>query len=463
MSDNRAPKVKGDRVGPFLLDERLGEGGNAEVWRASGQGGLQVALKILHTRFQQADNPRFLRFRDEILTHSSLTGEPGVLPVIAKHLPNTPNERDPAWLATDLATPLKRALGMEADLTEIVDAVASFARTLTRLHARGISHRDIKPNNLYRHDSEWVLGDFGLVSFPDKDAITGTGEKLGPAHFLAPEMLDNAKMADGCAADVYSLMKTLWVLASGQNFPPGGELRIDNAQTTVAGYRAHARVHFLDRLIERGTRHRAADRPSMAEIVSELDAWLFPEPRSQGSADVSDLANRIAALSAPVLRAEERRQWRVDNAKAAFQQLATHLEPIGKQVADAIQVNRLTYGSDGNTQQYMVGEVRFLANADWAEDLRFAVLGPGSRPSGLYGAVCASITPDDILHVMVGYALDPEGRGRRDTIWSDVRHVPAGSAGQDKVVTELLAGLTTNLRKLLESYLQLLEVKQFGE
>src|SRR5207248_514381 len=96
MNDKRGRKEKGDRVGPWLLDERLGEGGNGEVWRASQQGEGQAALKILHARFQQVDHTRFERFRDEILTHSRLSGEPGVLPVIAHHLPECPSEEDPA-------------------------------------------------------------------------------------------------------------------------------------------------------------------------------------------------------------------------------------------------------------------------------------------------------------------------------------------------------------------------------
>src|SRR4051812_18916787 len=44
MSDK---KTKGDRVGPWLLEERLGEGGNGEVWRAVGDGERRAALKML--------------------------------------------------------------------------------------------------------------------------------------------------------------------------------------------------------------------------------------------------------------------------------------------------------------------------------------------------------------------------------------------------------------------------------
>ena len=73
-----------------------------------------------------------------------------------------------------------------AGLEEVVSALASFAETLARLHERGISHRDVKPGNLYRYENSWRVGDFGLVDLPDEQSLTLTGRPLGTVVFDAP-------------------------------------------------------------------------------------------------------------------------------------------------------------------------------------------------------------------------------------------------------------------------------------
>jgi serine/threonine protein kinase len=169
---------------------------------------------------------------------------------------------------------IQKALGRAADLESVVTAVADIADTLVSLHEEGYTHRDLKPDNIFMYSGRWVIGDFGLVEFPAKEALTRKGEKLGPAHFIAPEMLADARNADGRKADVYSLAKTFWVLATGQRFPPPGEQRVDVKGLTIAGYRVHPRVAPLDRVIEEATRHNPDDRITMAHLTATLRSWL---------------------------------------------------------------------------------------------------------------------------------------------------------------------------------------------
>jgi serine/threonine protein kinase len=107
--------------------------------------------------------------------------------------------------------------------------VREYALTLAGLAAKGIGHRDLKPENLFRHEGRWVIGDFGLATYPGKEPITVGERRLGPLYFIAPEMLREPDVADAGPADVYSLAKTLWALASGQRYPPEGQIRVDVA------------------------------------------------------------------------------------------------------------------------------------------------------------------------------------------------------------------------------------------
>jgi serine/threonine protein kinase len=121
-----------------------------------------------------------------------------------------------------IAEVVSDALGESPMLNDVVKAVSTYAATLARLAEQAVHHRDVKPANLFRLGDEWVIGDFGLVTFPGKDAATEPGQKLGPANFVAPEMVQDATQAKAGPADVWWLAKTLWVLATGQTGPHPG-------------------------------------------------------------------------------------------------------------------------------------------------------------------------------------------------------------------------------------------------
>jgi serine/threonine protein kinase len=75
----------------------------------------------------------------------------------------------------------------------VVTALAGIASTLEALAAEGVAHRDIKPDNLFRLGDRWVIGDFGLVSYPEKDPRTEHGRRLGPIDFMAPKPPQQAR------------------------------------------------------------------------------------------------------------------------------------------------------------------------------------------------------------------------------------------------------------------------------
>src|ERR1017187_10934577 len=110
----------------------------------------------------------------------------------------------------------RRSMSPEA----IVSGIADIAETLAHLHAASFYHRDIKPSNLLRYSGRWVLADFGLVTFPDKNDNTPVNTKLGPEHFLAPEMQKDATSANNAAAAGISLAKTCGASLPANTFLP---------------------------------------------------------------------------------------------------------------------------------------------------------------------------------------------------------------------------------------------------
>jgi len=235
----------GNSIGPWTPREKLGAGGNATVWRASRDGGEDVALKVINTTKTQREPYR--RFVQEIEFLQRLGDFPGVLPLLDAYLPQRPRGTDRAWLAMPIATPIANALA-EAPLEIIVVALSEIAVTLARLAEQGVGHRDIKPGNLYEFNGRWLIGDFGLVAAPDLEELTRSGKALGPAHYTACEMILDPVNADPLPADVYS-------------FRQDGVRASDRPRLSAGGSPAGVDTRLLDRRPAPAPARRSA-RPS---------------------------------------------------------------------------------------------------------------------------------------------------------------------------------------------------------
>jgi serine/threonine protein kinase len=271
---------------------RIDGGGNGDVYRCQGRDGTEAAIKILK-RDRDRRGDRMPRFRNEIHFLEERRDYPGVLPMLDHALPYDPAE--PSWYAMPLATPLLEALGEAPEFSRVVDAIGHIADTLARLAAERVGHRDIKPANLFQLNGEWVIGDFGLVKYPEQERVTRHGQALGPYDFMAPEMRRDADTASPEPADVYSLAKTLWSVATGKRYPPQGELRSDRHASRLSSHVDDRRTALLEPLLERCTSHEHTLRPAMREVAEELTWWSAP-PAVPVQVDLSGYAAEVSRL-----------------------------------------------------------------------------------------------------------------------------------------------------------------------
>lgn len=316
----------GQRVGPWTLGEKLGRGGNASVFVANRDGDdTSVALKVINTtKVEREPYQRFVREIGFLREHQAV---PGLLPLVDAHLPDKPSKSDQPWLAMPTATPMADAL-QGRPLADVVNAVATIAETLWRLERdHDIAHRDIKPGNLYELDGAWLIGDFGLVALPDTDGLTAQGRPLGPAHYMAYEMIRDPSTADPHAADVYSLGKTLWVLATDQRFPPEGHQPVGTRGFGIGDFRPHARAAALDQEIDLMTRLHADERPSKEQVARDLVAWeqLATEPVVL---DVSTARARLHEKIGPQIAEQDTQAQRKELAFAAVRKLQDLTKPL---------------------------------------------------------------------------------------------------------------------------------------
>lgn len=282
-------------AGGWISFDVLGSGGNGKVYLAK-KDGRDGAFKSLHERSLK-NTKRINRFLLEIEAMRLCQDIPGVLPLVdAVKMENGEPVGFP-WLVTEVATPLEKIIGKESTLDEVVFAIFEISSVLVKMHARNVSHRDIKPDNLFYLNDRWFVGDFGLADFENKPALTALHEKLGPMFYIAPEMLNSAATSDGKAADVYSLAKTLWKLATGMGFPLPGHQRSYLSVFSLSTYVSHPRAVLLDTLIEMATDDEPSKRPTMERVADVLNGWINMPKRNLLPALTLDFREKLDFLA----------------------------------------------------------------------------------------------------------------------------------------------------------------------
>ncbi|MDX6589346.1 MAG: eukaryotic-like serine/threonine-protein kinase [Solirubrobacterales bacterium] len=184
--------------GRYQLERVLGRGGMASVWRANDTVlDRAVAVKVLADTI--ASDPEFqTRFRREARVLASLR-HPNLLSVYdyaeGDERPYLVMEYVPGGtLAQRIAS--GAPIDCRGLAHELLGAVA-------HIHGAGIVHRDIKPQNiLLGPDGSAKLIDFGIALPSDATALTQTGNLLGTARYLAPELMNGGTATE--RSDLYS-------------------------------------------------------------------------------------------------------------------------------------------------------------------------------------------------------------------------------------------------------------------
>ncbi len=450
----------GDIVDSWCLKEKLGAGGNAEVWVAERPDRTESALKILG-QIKPTKEP-YRRFRAEIEVLRMLGSFPGILPLIDAHLPDQPSRQAPAWLALPIATLIRSSLENDASLRQVVEAMASVARTLAILAAEhGVYHRDIKPENLYQYNHNWCIGDFGLIDYPDKESLTGTGKFVGPIYYLAPELLNDPDNTESGPADVYSLAKTLWVLATGQNYPLPGFLSRQIPQFLISSYISDSRSHMLDLLVEKATHPNPRERPTMKDVADELAAWLEEPPSTSHIPDLSDLQGQITPIMQRYLEAKKRLDQYSTRACQLQRELPDRMQPITDKLSSMMGLP-VTFINNPNIVSFAeTKRIKQLSDHFCTDTVNFVAQSPlpldeHNRNISLYGGIVIQFTRAGMLYITGFYILGILGAHR--TLWVETQAAEVGTAREAKAIDYILNVMTSSLPTAISEYVDALRM-----
>lgn len=450
---------RGQYFGKWALVRRLDSGGNGEVWEATDGGIASHAIKILLVRQSHIGKYRLERFREEV---KFLTNNPdidGILPLVDSNL--STNEKQPPWYVMPMAQPLKDALGEDPEPETVVKAVASIARTLATLAERGIGHRDIKPANLFRLDSRWVIGDFGLVTYPEKNPQTQHGIKLGPTDFMAPEMRADADSAQAEPADVWALSKTLWSLLA-KTLPLPGTHRPTDPAFTLRDRINYCRAPELDLLLERASAMNPRQRPPMKEIAEELTACLEEPAEAVPDASISELERRVKALIVGAQQAEAAARERRESVNSAFNTLA---QIQRNAFQDLVQRTSFSGFPDQNITDAILLLPRPRSGIFYAHYNTGAKLAPpGQHPQATITVAVGLRVVDEQDPAEIAALLRVEHwydhQSNVKDIWKKTYKVQVGSAQHTNAVAEISAGFTNGYADTLRTVAAILAIPE---
>jgi serine/threonine protein kinase len=211
--------ILGQTIGAYRVARLLGIGGMGRVYKGVHPGiGSRVAIKVLS---RECSDRRDLvdRFFSEaravnLIRHESIVNvlDLAMLPdgrpyIIMEYLDGAPLANI-VEMSAHRQIPLPLG-GLARLCAEVLDALGA-------AHAKGVVHRDLKPDNIFVAPSgrPKVL-DFGIAKLTDlKGSATATGSLLGTPHYMAPEQAAGRPVDH--RADIYAMGVILFECATGQ-------------------------------------------------------------------------------------------------------------------------------------------------------------------------------------------------------------------------------------------------------
>ena len=244
MDDSRG--LIGRSLGQYRIEECLGEGGFATVYRGY-QPKLErvVAVKVLHehlarnkslvTRFKREAEAAFSLQHPNIVRAYDLGQSDGLWFIVMQYVDgpslrdvllrqggfNVNDDREDLTRVHDDdvidATVLKDLTGyyQPLELGLVAQVTADICAALDYAHGMKVLHRDLKPDNiLISKEGRALLGDFGIARLQEDDRLTRTGSRLGSVAYMSPEQIRGKRNLDQ-RSDIYSLGVMLFEMLTG--------------------------------------------------------------------------------------------------------------------------------------------------------------------------------------------------------------------------------------------------------
>lgn len=362
ISEGRSEELT---LGPYVLQEKIGEGGMGRVYKAVHRILKSVrAVKIIRPEclVNRAAIDRFYREIELVsrLNHPNIilahdAGQEGDIHYfVMEYAPGD-----------DLSKLLKKQNTLPIHLA--CDYIRQAALGLFHAAERDLVHRDLKPSNLLLSDEHQTIKilDMGLARLRDNvyrdddetdDApLTPSGAVIGTPDFMAPEQSDDPTLVD-TRADIYALGCTLYQLLTGSLPFPGGTyvdklIRHRTAEPVPVDERREEVPSALSALVQKMMEKRPVDRFQTAQEVADALApfctWEgIQSPANSSSAGTDSPhteampGNQQAHATHDTLNTSARSQEALPSLGSFSRELENELEDVERSTREAIEARK---------------------------------------------------------------------------------------------------------------------------
>jgi serine/threonine protein kinase len=281
MASGAASIYPGAKFAGYRIEESVGRGGMAEVWRARHERlGRQVALKILAEYLDGEANYRIRFVRESkaaaAVDHPNIipvydAGESdGILFIAMRYVPGG-----------DVRSLMKERGPLSPELTASI--IGPVAEALDAAHEAGIVHRDVKPANMLldvrgNGKTHVYLADFGITAYTSNtgSSATGPGTLIGTLDYMSPEQIQG-QSADG-RADQWALACSAFEMLAGS--PP---------------YRRSTMPATLHAILQEELPALTSIRPDLPGAVDPVFARALAKSRGDRYPTCSEFAEALSA------------------------------------------------------------------------------------------------------------------------------------------------------------------------
>jgi serine/threonine protein kinase len=390
----------------YSIERVIGAGGMATVYLARDlKHDREVALKVLRPELSAVLGTD--RFLNEIGIAAQLD-HPHILTLIDS------GEADGLLyylLPYVRGESLRKRLDRERQLSvdEALAITRQIASALDYAHAKGVVHRDVKPENILIHEGEAILTDFGIATAVKQaggNRLTETGLSLGTPQYMSPEQATGDRTLDA-RSDVYSLAAVLYEMLAGEppHTGPTSQAVIAKLMTerpTPLRVVRDTVPEGVNTAVARALAKVPADRYSNAGDFARALESSAPRPRSIVRRWWLPLTAGVAALVVLAMIANATRNRRsastvtpkklqlTSNGNAYYPSLS----PDGNRMAlfekDCDAQERCSYqlvvqDIDGTGRLVLANRIATIWGTEWTPDSRFIVYGAAYSDSwGVY-------------------------------------------------------------------------------
>ncbi|MCB9597863.1 MAG: serine/threonine protein kinase [Sandaracinaceae bacterium] len=206
-------------LGRYRVEELIGAGGMGSVWLAEQLALRQTVVVKFHETWSRAEDPE--RALERFVREAKLLAAVRHRNVISLFEVGS-NEGEPFLIMERLhghALAWRMRDGRPMPFDESLEIAIEIAKGLEAVHAAGVHHRDVKPENIFLHRDDGVivpkLLDFGLAGSAKVSRLTDSGHTVGTPGYMPPEQAYGLDHIDH-RVDLYALGVTLYEMLSGQ-------------------------------------------------------------------------------------------------------------------------------------------------------------------------------------------------------------------------------------------------------